>query len=167
MITYITGGERSGKSSFAQNMALRKSDNPIYLATAKNWDEEFNERIQRHQKDRDERWENIEAQIELAASLPSNRTVVIDCVTLWLTNIFMKNNNDRDLSLNEAQEEWSLLDKYNGHLIVISNEIGMGTHAHTKMGRDFVELQGWVNQQIVKSANEAYFLISGIAQKIK
>jgi len=167
MITYISGGERSGKSSFAQNTALKLSNNPVYLATAKIWDNDFEERVKRHQSDRDDRWTSIEEEIHLSKVLEPNQVVVLDCVTLWLTNIFTKHEYNRDLALEEAKKEFDELMSYEGHLIIISNEIGMGLHAESKMGRDFVELQGWTNQMIAQHASEAYFIVSGLPIKTK
>ena len=88
MIYYITGGTRSGKSSYAQKLALSLSDNPVYLATARKWDADFEQRIKRHQEDRDERWENIEEERHPSNLSLQGRVVVLDCVTLWLTNFF-------------------------------------------------------------------------------
>ncbi|WP_422362390.1 bifunctional adenosylcobinamide kinase/adenosylcobinamide-phosphate guanylyltransferase [Reichenbachiella sp.] len=167
MITYISGGERSGKSSYAQKMALELSDNPIYLATAKAYDGNFEERIKRHQAERDERWTNIEERFELSSVLPSERVVVIDCVTLWLSNFFSKTKGKRDETLELVKTEFEKLKDYKGNLIFISNEIGMGTHADTQVGRDFVEVQGWINQHIAKAADEAYFIVSGLPLKLK
>ena len=90
MITYISGGERSGKSGHAQALALESSNHPVYLATAKVWDKDFEERVKRHQSDRDERWTSIEEEIRLSSVLTHGQSVVVDCVTLWLTNIFSK-----------------------------------------------------------------------------
>ncbi|PIB35668.1 adenosylcobinamide kinase/adenosylcobinamide phosphate guanyltransferase [Reichenbachiella sp. 5M10] len=167
MITYISGGERSGKSRFAQNLALADSDYPYYLATAKKWDENFEERIQRHRQDRNEQWTTIEEQIHLSTVLPDTSTVVIDCVTLWLTNLFTANQYDRDLTFAQAREEYNKIRSYEGHLIIISNEIGMGLHAESKMGRDFVEIQGWTNQLIAQQADRAYFMVSGLPLTLK
>ena len=86
MIHYISGGERSGKSSFAQKMAEDISKNPFYLATSRIWDEDFKARVKRHISDRDERWTTIEEEKNISAVIPDKATVVIDCVTLWLTN---------------------------------------------------------------------------------
>lgn len=167
MITYISGGERSGKSSYAQKMALELSDNPVYLATAKAYDGNFKERIKRHQAERDERWTNIEERFELSKVLPANRVVVIDCITLWLSNFFSKTKGKRDETLELVKSEFEKLKDYKGHLIFISNEIGMGTHADTQVGRDFVEVQGWINQHIAQTADEAFFMVSGLPLKLK
>lgn len=167
MITYISGGERSGKSRFAQELALSKTSEPTYLATAKVWDDEFKERIIRHQQDRDERWSNLEETIHLSQALANQAVVVIDCVTLWLTNIFSEFKYDRDAAFELAKSEFELIRKHDGHLIFISNEIGMGLHANSKSGRDFVELQGWTNQLIASHADETFFMVSGLPLKVK
>lgn len=86
MIYYITGGQRSGKSSFGQKLALSLSDNPVYLATSRHWDGEYEKRIDRHKADRDERWTNIEEEKHIGKLVFNQRVVLVDCVTLWLTN---------------------------------------------------------------------------------
>lgn len=167
MIIFISGGERSGKSRYAQELALSKTDTPYYLATSKIWDDDFEERVKRHQQERDERWTNIEEQFELAKVLPENGVVVVDCVTLWLTNYFSKCKGDKEAIMKEAKAEAAKLFDYKGVLIIITNELGMGLHASTKAGRDFVECQGWINQFIAANAEEAYFMVSGIPLKVK
>ena len=123
---YITGGARSGKSSHAQKLALSLSNNPIYIATARKWDAEFQKRIDRHQSDRDDRWESIEAEKHLSLLDLSNRVAVIDCVTLWLTNFFVDTQYDIEASLKAFKNEIQGLAQQNTTLIIISNEIGMG-----------------------------------------
>lgn len=167
MIHFITGGERSGKSSYAQSLALSYSQNPVYLATAKIWDENFQERVDRHKSDRDERWTNIEETLEVSKVLPEKRVVVFDCVTLWLTNYFVKFKNNKLASLEAAKAEFERLKLYDGKLIIISNEIGMGLHGESKMARDFVELQGWINQHIAKVSDNVTFMVSGIPLNVK
>ena len=164
----ITGGERSGKSGFAEKLAKEKSDQPMYVATARQWDADFKNRIDRHQKDRDERWENIEKEKFLSEINFENRVAVIDCVTLWLTNFFVDNNNDIDLCLAQAKKEIDTLSQQpNTTIIIVSNEIGMGLHADTHIGRKFTELQGWTNQYIASHADDVYLMASGIPVKIK
>jgi adenosylcobinamide kinase/adenosylcobinamide-phosphate guanylyltransferase len=160
-LIYITGGVRSGKSRYAQEIALALSDHPIYLATARIWDEDFKERVQRHQNDRDERWTNLEEEKHFAALPLDNRVVVIDCVTLWLTNFFTDTKNDIQQCLSAVEQEIHLLKQRPGVFIIISNEIGMGMHADTEVGRKFADLQGWANQLIAKQADEAIFMVSG------
>lgn len=166
-IIFITGGARSGKSSYAQKKALALTNDPVYVATAKNWGDDFNERIKRHQQDRDERWMNLEEQFYVSKLNIKNKIVQIDCVTLWLTNFFIKHNNDIDLSLQEFKKEIDALHAMNGTFIIISNEIGMGVHAETAIGRRFTDLQGWANQYVAAKAMEVILMVSGIAVKIK
>ncbi|MBF4506942.1 bifunctional adenosylcobinamide kinase/adenosylcobinamide-phosphate guanylyltransferase [Flavobacterium sp. JLP] len=168
MFYLITGGERSGKSSYAQNLALQLSDSPIYLATARKWDQDFQNRIDRHQSERDERWTNIEKEKYLSEIDFSGKVVLIDCVTLWLTNFFIDTKNDVNLSLEEAKKEFLLIaNQENATFIIVTNEIGMGVHAETHIGRKFVELQGWMNQFLASNADEVVLMVSGIPVKIK
>jgi adenosylcobinamide kinase / adenosylcobinamide-phosphate guanylyltransferase len=167
MIYYITGGQRSGKSSFAQKLALQLTTEPIYLATARVWDEDFEKRIQRHQSDRDDRWTNIEQEKHLSQLDLENKVVVMDCVTLWLTNFFTDNQYQVDISLEQAKAEFEQFIQQNFTLIVISNELGMGLHAETEIGRKFTDLQGWMNQYIAHKADKAFFMVSGLAMPLK
>jgi adenosylcobinamide kinase/adenosylcobinamide-phosphate guanylyltransferase len=166
-ITFITGGARSGKSSFAQKLAELASPNPVYLATARVWDDDFRLRIERHQKDRGQHWINIEQEKELSACELDGQTVLLDCITLWLTNIFFDNQFDLERSLEEAKLEWNKLVKKEMNLTVVSNELGMGIHPAEESARKFADLQGWMNQYIAKQADEVFLMISGIPVKIK
>ena len=168
MIYLITGGERSGKSSYAQNLALRLSDSPIYVATARKWDSDFQNRIDRHQQERDERWTNIEKEKHLSEIDFSGKVALIDCVTLWIKKKKKKTKNDVALSLEETKKEFlSIANQENATLIIVTNEIGMGVHAETHIGRKFTELQGWMNQFLASNANEVVLMVSGIPVKIK
>lgn len=164
---FITGGERSGKSSFGEKIALEKSNSPIYLATAMVLDEEFAERVQRHKNARDERWQVIEEHINIGNHNLSGKVVVLDCITLWLTNIFYSHNKLTDTSLDFAKKEWEKFTGTDFTLIVISNELGMGVHGSSIETRRFTELQGWMNQYIAKMANEAYLMVSGLPIRLK
>lgn len=163
----ITGGARSGKSRYAQELALQLSDRPVYVATARKWDGEFNQRIQRHQKERYARWTSIEEEKLISQLALENQVVVVDCVTLWLTNFFVDNKNDIDKCLDECKKEINDLAKPGSTMIIITNEIGMGVHAESEIGRRFTDLQGWMNQYIASMADEVILMVSGIAVKIK
>ncbi|MDB5280650.1 MAG: adenosylcobinamide kinase [Ferruginibacter sp.] len=167
MITFVTGGARSGKSSYAQQMALSLSDNPVYVATAKVWDDDFEMRVKRHQNERDERWTNYEEQRNVGQLPIQNKVCVIDCVTLWLTNFFIDCKNDIGASLILFKEQINALDKMPGTFIIISNEIGMGVHAETEVGRKFTDLQGWANQYAAAKATKVILMVSGIPLTIK
>lgn len=167
MMYYISGGERSGKSSYAQQLAESLSDSPFYLATSRIWDADFKKRVDRHISDRDERWTTIEEEKNISTVIPKKATVVIDCVTLWLTNFYVDTKNNVEESLRLATDEIDKLIEIDANIIIISNEIGMGLHADTKIGRKFTELQGWVNQYIAKKANKATFMVSGLPLTLK
>ncbi|TXD52488.1 MULTISPECIES: bifunctional adenosylcobinamide kinase/adenosylcobinamide-phosphate guanylyltransferase [unclassified Polaribacter] len=167
MIHYISGGERSGKSSYAQKIAEAISENPIYLATSRIWDADFQKRVDRHISDRDERWTTIEEEKNISGVISDKSTVVIDCVTLWITNFFVDTKYDTKIALELAKKEIEKLIKIDANIIIISNEIGMGLHATTESGRKFTELQGWINQFIAKKADKATFMVSGLPLKLK
>jgi adenosylcobinamide kinase/adenosylcobinamide-phosphate guanylyltransferase len=167
MIYYISGGARSGKSAYAQELALSLASNPIYLATARNWDADFDQRIKRHQNDRDERWENIEEEKYPAQSNFTNRVVVLDCVTLWLTNFYVDTKYDIEASLAQIKVAFDDMTKQEATFIIISNELGMGLQADTESGRKFTDLQGWANQYIAKKADKAIFMVSGLPLDLK
>jgi adenosylcobinamide kinase / adenosylcobinamide-phosphate guanylyltransferase len=168
MIYLITGGERSGKSHHAENLAKELSDKPLYVATARKWDDDFQKRIDHHQKDRDERWFNIEKEKHLSEIDFSGKVAIIDCVTLWLTNFFVDTKNDVPLCLEQAKTEFDAIVKHeNATIIIVTNEIGMGVHADTHIGRKFTELQGWMNQYLAKKAHTVVLMVSGIPVKIK
>lgn len=167
MIYYITGGERSGKSSYAQKLAESLSDSPYYLATSRIWDDDFKKRVERHVSDRDDRWTTIEEEKNISNAIPENSVVVIDCVTLWLTNFYVDTKYDIDAALSLAKEEINQLCNTESTVIIISNEIGMGMHASTESGRKFTQLQGWTNQYIAQKADKVVFMVSGLPITLK
>ena len=167
MIYYISGGERSGKSSYAQKLAEELSDTPYYLATSRIWDKDFQKRVDRHVSDRDERWTTIEEEKELSKVIPINSVIVIDCVTLWLTNFYVDTKYNVQESLDLAKTEIKKLENIDATIIIISNEIGMGIHSEHETGRKFTELQGWTNQAIAKISNKATFMVSGLPLQLK
>ncbi len=166
-IILITGGQRSGKSSYAQTMALQLAPNPVYLATSRIWDEEHQQRIERHQADRGPEWTNIEEEKQLSKHQLEGRVVLIDCVTLWLTNFFFDNNSHIERSLNEAKAEFEQFTKQDATLIFVTNEIGLGGMPENPVQRKFTDLQGWMNQHIATQAHEVVLMVSGIPVKVK
>lgn len=166
-VIFITGGQRSGKSSYAQKLAESLTGNPVYLATSRIWDDEFKARVQRHQSDRGENWQTIEEEKQLSKLNLEGRVVLLDCITLWLTNIFYDNQYQVDRSLDEAKREWQHFTGQNFTLIVVSNELGMGVIPDNEASRKFTDLQGWMNQHIAAMADEVFLMVSGIPVKIK
>ena len=148
-------------------LALKISSSPVYIATARHWDDDFKNRIRRHQNERDDRWTTIEEEKYIGDLLLHGKVAVVDCVTLWLANFFTDTNHRVEESLSQAMAEFDKIKDIDGTFIFVSNEIGMGVHAETETGRKFVELQGWMNQYIAKHANEVILMVSGIPVKIK
>ena len=165
-IILITGGQRSGKSEKAEALALSLSTNPVYLATAHVWDDEFRERVCRHQERRGPEWANIEEELHLSRHDLTGRVVVIDCVTLWLTNWLMVNDNV-DAILTEAKREFDAFTQHDATYIFVTNEIGLGGVSDNALQRKFTDLQGWMNQYIAQKADEVILMVSGIEMKIK
>lgn len=166
-IILITGGQRSGKSSYAEKTALSLSDNPVYLATARIWDEEFQKRVLRHQASRGPQWTNIEEAKELSHHNLNGRVIVIDCVTLWCTNFFFDLKSDVKISLEAIKTEFERFTSQDATFLFVTNEIGSGGVSENELQRKFTDLQGWINQFIASRADEVILMVSGIAQKIK
>lgn len=166
-IILITGGARSGKSTHAEKLALSLSPNPIYLATARIWDEEFRQRVIRHQERRGTEWTNIEEEKALSRHHLEKRVVLIDCVTLWCTNFFFDMNADVDRALTAAKEEFDRFTEQDATFIFVTNEIGMGATSDDELQRKFTDMQGWMNQYIAARADEVILMVSGIPVKIK
>jgi adenosylcobinamide kinase/adenosylcobinamide-phosphate guanylyltransferase len=166
-IILITGGQRSGKSKKAEELALSLSENPVYMATAHIWDEEFQERVRKHQERRGPQWTNIEEELYLSRHDLSGRVAVIDCVTLWLTNFFYANDSDVNKSLEAAKAEFDAFTQYDATYIFVTNEIGSGGVSENALQRKFTDLQGWMNQYIASKADEVIWMVSGIPVKIK
>ncbi len=174
----ITGGQRSGKSEEAERLALSLSAAPVYMATAHIWDEEFRERVRRHQERRGPEWTNIEEEIYLSRHDVSDRVVLIDCVTLWLTNLFFENQGDRSVDsalnhgpvsmiLEKAKAEFDSFTRQDATFILVTNEIGLGGVSENALQRQFTDLQGWMNQYIAQKADEVILMVSGIPMRIK
>ena len=157
-IIMITGGQRSGKSVYAERLALELSDNPVYIATAHVWDEEFAERVRRH---KERRGHDI-----------SNKVAVIDCITLWCTNFFF--NRDTygqqptvDGALSEIEREFDRFTDQDATFIFVTNEIGCGGVSDNAVQRRFTDMLGWMNQYVAARADEVVLMTSGIPMKIK
>lgn len=166
-IILITGGSRSGKSSYAEKLALSLSTTPVYLATAHIWDEEFRERVRRHQERRGPQWTNIEEEKQLSRHDLTGRVVVVDCLTLWATNFFFDLDSDVDRALGELKAEFDRLTAQDATFLLVTNEIGMGGTSENTLQRKFTDLQGWMNQYAAAVADEVVLMVSGIPVKIK
>jgi adenosylcobinamide kinase/adenosylcobinamide-phosphate guanylyltransferase len=186
----ITGGARSGKSSYAQSLCEKLSSNPIYLATSASEgeyvDESFRDRIRRHQAARDERWTTVEETMELSKHLKKweGRVVLVDCLSLWLTNYMLACNvfsvdgkesipkNEQieaaEKALSAVKEEFDKLsNQWNTTFVFVTNEVGSGTHASEGIARLFVDYQGFFNQYVASKAFRVVHMVSGCATVVK
>ena len=160
-------GARSGKSTYAEKLALELSPTPVYLATARIWDEEFHQRVIRHQKRRGPEWTNIEEQKELSRHRLEGRVVLIDCITLWCTNFFFALESDTDRALAAAKAEFDRFTAQDATFIFVTNEIGMGGTSENELQRKFTDMQGWMNQYVAARADEVILMVSGIPLTVK
>ena len=165
-VILITGGARSGKSRYAEELALSLSKNPVYVATAHVWDEEFRERVKKHQERRGPEWTNIEEEMLLSRHDLTGRVAVIDCVTLWCTNYFFQ-MQEVDTALEALKAEFDKFTARDATYIFVTNEIGMGGVSDNAVQRKFTDLQGWMNQYVASKADEVILMVSGIAVKVK
>lgn len=161
-IILVTGGQRSGKSAFAERMAKQLSDSPVYMATAHVEDEEFHERVRIHQARRGPEWMTIEEEKYLSRHRVEGRVVLVDCCTLWLTNFFSEAT-----PLSQIEAEFDRLTAQDATFIFVTNEIGMGGTSANEVQRRFTDMLGAFNQYVANRADEVYMLVSGLSIKLK
>ena len=165
-IVLISGGARSGKSRYAEELALSLSPNPVYVATAHVWDDEFRERVKKHQERRGPEWTNIEEEKLLSRHDLTGRVAVIDCITLWCTNYFFE-LQEVDKALNALKAEFDEFTAKDATYIFVTNEIGMGGVSENAVQRKFTDLQGWMNQYVASKADEVILMVSGLPLELK
>lgn len=165
-IILVTGGQRSGKSQYAERLALSLSSHPVYVATAHVWDDEFRQRVVKHQERRGAEWDNIEEEKYLSRHDLAGRVAVVDCITLWCTNFFFE-SQDVEKALALLKAEFDRLITQDATLIFVTNEIGSGGVSDNAVQRQFTDLQGWMNQYVAARADEVTLMVSGIPVKIK
>ncbi|MDE5740087.1 MAG: bifunctional adenosylcobinamide kinase/adenosylcobinamide-phosphate guanylyltransferase [Bacteroidaceae bacterium] len=165
-IILVTGGQRSGKSQYAERLALSLSPHPVYVATAHVWDDEFRQRVVKHQERRGAEWDNIEEEKYLSRHDLAGRVAVVDCITLWCTNFFFE-FQDVDKALAMLKVEFDRLVAQDATFIFVTNEIGSGGVSDNAVQRQFTDLQGWMNQYVATRADEVTLMVSGIPVKIK
>lgn len=178
MITLILGGARSGKSSFAEKIAQKNGgDDVIYLATAEAKDKEMEKRIKHHQKTRNKEWKTIEEPLyigEVLSSIPDGKVILIDCITIFVTNHIFSDTNESE-EIDYDKKENIIMEKVqkiveeskNKEIVLVSNEIGMGLVPTTELGREFRDISGRVNQFLAKKADEVYITIVGLPVELK
>jgi adenosylcobinamide kinase / adenosylcobinamide-phosphate guanylyltransferase len=167
-LTLILGGARSGKSRHGEAMALALDLDPVYIATAEAWDDEMRDRIAVHQGRRvGQGWRDVEAPLDLVGAIREvareDRVLLIDCLTLWLTNLMMA---DRDINA-EAEALLDALNVVPGRAILISNEVGFGIVPENAMARRFRDLAGRLHQDIARDADQVLLMVAGIPVVVK
>ena len=120
-----------------------------------------------HKSRRDSRWTTLEEAIDISKLTFDSEIVLLDCITLWLMNIYDKFKYEKEESIQFARNEWDRFIKKDITVYVVSNEVGMGIIPIEKSGRDFAELQGFINQHIAKTAETVTFMVSGLPMKVK
>ncbi len=187
-VQLILGGARSGKSSLAEQVAKDSGKEVVYIATATIYDDEMQQRINRHIDDRPAHWHTVEEPINLAQVLQQhaaeNKCLLVDCLTLWLTNILMTEstptNVDQDgpdqdslkleriKSLAEYKKELlQALAELPGQIILVSNEVGQGIVPMGELSRRFVDEAGWLHQDIASIAQHVTLVVAGLPMQLK
>jgi adenosylcobinamide kinase/adenosylcobinamide-phosphate guanylyltransferase len=182
-LIFITGGARSGKSSFAELLAANPQLPVVYVATAQVYDQEMALRVQKHREQRPAEWDLVEEPLELASVLEryrqENIVLLVDCITLWLTNLLLSDYQEglEDDSLALAEREQQILDQVRAvaHLaqeitprvILVSNEVGDGIVPDNPLSRAYRDLAGRANQILARAADKAYAVIAGYPVDLK
>lgn len=168
MIELVLGGARSGKSSYAEKQAIAGAKQRYYLATGQALDAEMQQRIARHQQDRDDQWITLEEPINIANTLKqhdsSEHCLVIDCLTLWLTNCLLA---DETCWATQKSALLSTLPQLQADVILVGNEVGLGIVPYDALSRRFVDEAGWLHQAIASLANKVTFVAAGLPLSLK
>ncbi len=166
-ITFVLGGARSGKSSFAEKFTASLGLDKIYIATSQIFDDEMQDRVAKHQIDRGADWHTVEEPLALSETLlresKSDNAILVDCLTLWVTNLMMA---DQDIDA-LGDELAAVLLQMSGPVILVSNEVGQGIVPDNAMARAFRDHAGRLHQKIAEVSGEVYFVTAGLPQKLK
>jgi adenosylcobinamide kinase/adenosylcobinamide-phosphate guanylyltransferase len=169
-IYFITGGARSGKSAFAEKLANNLTGKRAYIATAQALDPEMAARIEKHRMDRGSVWDTYEEPLAVAELLRKlsgrYQVTLLDCLTLWLSNIIAHTDGD-GVVISRSDELVASIKDFGGSCIVVSNEVGLGIVPDNPLARKFRDFAGILNQKMAQAADEVYFTASGIPMKIK
>ena len=172
MLTLIIGGARSGKSRFAQTLSV--GPRIVYLATGNPSDAEMADRIARHRRDRPTHWLTIEEPLEIASAVerhaPQCDCLLIDCLTLWLSNLSWEHRDSAADTLHQcAAAQLARISAASAacHVVIVTNELGCGLVPESPLARAFRDLQGWMNQEVARAADCVYHVVAGIPVAIK
>lgn len=164
----VLGGARSGKTGFAEKLAMRAGDRPLYLATAQMLDEEMRERVRMHQQQRHKRFETLEEPLALAAAIEAaaakHDVILVDCLTLWITNLLVANHN----VAGAVDGLSAALSNITGtRVILVSNEVGWGIVPDNAMARMFRDLAGSTHQRLVEICTDVHLVVAGLPMTLK
>jgi adenosylcobinamide kinase/adenosylcobinamide-phosphate guanylyltransferase len=169
-IVFVTGGVRSGKSRFALGYANKNFSKKLFLATCEVLDEEMARRVEDHKKMRGPEWLTVEEPIEVVDKIKEYgdevEVILVDCITLWLSNLLMKLESDSKI-MGEMDRLLEAMKKSPSSFIIVSNEVGMGIVPIDPLGRRFRDLSGMANQKMAELAESVIFIVSGIALFLK
>ncbi|MCM1519945.1 MAG: bifunctional adenosylcobinamide kinase/adenosylcobinamide-phosphate guanylyltransferase [Lachnoclostridium sp.] len=166
-IILFTGGIRSGKSKHSEQMAMELSPTPKYVATARILDNEMKKRVALHQSRRGDNWILSEADVDIASAINDGDVALVDCVTMWITNLFFDYKCNADSAIQFIEKSLDRITKKDATVIFVTNEIGLGGVNPDPMTRCFTDLHGKVNAMIAELSQSVYMSISGIKVKIK
>jgi adenosylcobinamide kinase/adenosylcobinamide-phosphate guanylyltransferase len=165
-LTFVLGGARSGKSRHAEELLSAEPEPWSYIATAQALDAEMAERIAHHRARRGARWQTVDAPLNLVdalEALPDGRAVLVDCLTLWLTNVMLA---ERDVDA-ESQRLADALARPRGRWVVVANEVGLGIVPDNALARRFRDAAGRLNQMVAAQADSVLFTVAGLPMKVK
>ena len=169
-LIFITGGSRSGKSSFAVKLAQSIRKKKIFIATCIPEDSEMRRRVMLHRKSRPSSWRTIEQRGALVPILTketgSDVVIIIDCLTLFVSSLLMKGLKEKRIK-DEVNKAVAIIKKAKATVIIVSNEVGSGLVPENKLGRNFRDIVGSCNQIVGAGADEVNYMVSGIPLKIK
>lgn len=164
--TLVLGGASSGKSDFAESLVLKATETPVYIATAQPFDHEMTEKIVRHRTTRGPKWHTIEAPFDPGSALdglPHGKVALIDCATLWLTNLILA---EHDLEAAEARL-FEAIARCNVPVVVVSNEVGAGIVPDNALARRFRAAQGQLNRRLAERADLVVAVMAGLPLTLK
>ena len=168
-IILVGGGTRSGKSVFALALARRLGSGRLFLATAQPGDDEMRARIQLHRETRGADFQTVEeplAVAEVFRRVEGHDVVVLDCVTLWLTNLLLAGKDPEEIA-GRVEDLAEVLGRRSAHAVIVTNEVGLGLVPETPLGRTFRDVAGLAHQRLAGLADEVYFGVLGVMLRLK
>ncbi|RVU86493.1 bifunctional adenosylcobinamide kinase/adenosylcobinamide-phosphate guanylyltransferase [Leucothrix sargassi] len=167
--TLVLGGARSGKSAYAEKLATQSGHTVIYMATAEVRDKAIEERVRLHQASRPSEWKTVNSPTALASTLEAhaadNVTILVDCLTMWVTNLLCA--EDKQLLASEVAALHKVLRTLPGQIIFVSNEVGMGIIPMGELTRDYVDIAGKLHQDIAAEVEQVVLVVAGLPMVLK